>query len=53
MKIDNLDNGKMSKYRKKKHYHILPEAVADIAVLLGLAAIVICVIFGLEGNDDG
>ena len=38
--------------RKKKFSRILPDSIADIAILFGLATIVTCILFGLEGGDD-
>ena len=39
-------------HRKKKLSRILPDSITDIAILFGLAAIVTCILFGLESEDN-
>ena len=38
--------------RKNKLSRILPDSITDIAILFGLAAIVTCILFGLESEDN-
>ena len=47
-----LDNKKMTENKEKKYLRFLPDSVTDIVILLGLVAVVICIVLGLRGKDD-